>query len=917
MDRQTVRYDDGIVRGFYLAAVGWAGAATLATAVWALLRGLGGLELAAPAAAAARAAGILVLYFGALAGGAFMGGYYSLQRLLRVRLWSSHLARAHLWAWQAALAGSVLTLLLRPDVLRGNGSLPWAIVLAFAVAGTPLAINVLATLHRRRRDGVHISVYFGLLALAMGLLPVGLSVLGVVLAPYRDVHLLFPLYEAVQRYSWGDVAWPWALAAVLLGLSYDFIPRARGAPLVSEVLPVAHLWGLLLLFGLGWAGVFLGHALATPLAWGAIVLIALSLLLVWAGGLSVLRSAGPLGGLWRDEPALGFIVLGWAWYAVALLAGPPLEVHSMVHGLTPPVGLPSLLPVEAWGWAALLVAGMVHWVGPRLWEGPWAPRRWVQGQLTLAGLALALYVLARTLSALRWGLMGSVPGTGHTMLLLPVLQADGWETLAVVLRTGAGLLTLGAVAMLITQVMRGLSVCRPQPDEEEAPERTGLRAEIGRLVGADLDFVADARAALLYDAPRGARLILWVTVACIAAGLGWAAWAQVDEVTRGVGRVVPSRQVQVVQNLEGGIISEILVREGDVVQEGQVLLRFDETLLASSYREARMHYLEHEAQAARLRAEADDAPFVTPRELLREAPDLVRRERELLGTRRQQLTVKLGILQQQVVQRKQELAELHAQRAHLQRSYDMLSREVEMTRPLVASGAASEVELLRLERQANDLSGELESTKIKIPWAQSRYQEAERRVREAELEFRNEARAALNEAQAEQSKLSESTTALEDRVQRTEVRSPVAGTVKQVFVSTVGAVMQPGKDLVEIVPLRDTLLVEARIRPSDIGFLSPKQPAIVKFTAYDYAVYGGLKGYIENISADSIRDESGESYYVVRVRTEETHLGPANDPLPIIPGMLATVDILTGKKTVLAYLLKPLLRARATALRER
>jgi adhesin transport system membrane fusion protein len=240
-----------------------------------------------------------------------------------------------------------------------------------------------------------------------------------------------------------------------------------------------------------------------------------------------------------------------------------------------------------------------------------------------------------------------------------------------------------------------------------------------------------------------------------------------------------------------------------------------------------------------------------------------------------------------------------------------------LTEPLVAEGAVSEVELLRLKRQVNDLRGGLEATRLAIPRVQSTYDEAIRKVEELELKFRTEARSELNDAISELARISESNQTLEDRVRRTWVKSPVRGTIKQLLVNTVGGVIQPGMDLVAIVPLEDTLLAEAQIRPKDIAFLRPGQEVVVKFTAYDFASYGGLDASLEHISADAINDDKGESFYLVRVRTNFNYLGSEKNPLPLIPGMQTEVNVLTGKKTVLAYLLKRYWRVADVALTER
>ncbi len=459
---------------------------------------------------------------------------------------------------------------------------------------------------------------------------------------------------------------------------------------------------------------------------------------------------------------------------------------------------------------------------------------------------------------------------------------------------------------------------------EETAKNSSTGKEKGRRPGifrrmpaADPDLATDIRAAILAQSPRGGRIILWLTFFLFLIFVYWAATSEIEEVTRGMGKVVPSRQVQVVQNLEGGILAEILVEVGDVVDKGQLLLKIDQTRFSAPFRESRARYLALKAKTARLEAEIHDTPFAVPEEVEREDPAIGEREKELYRSRKEELAASLQVLEQQFQQHRQELAEKEAGLAELTRTYRLLQKELAMTRPLVAQGAVSEVELLRLQRQASQMKGEIDTTRLSIPRIRYRMQESKQAQEETRLAFLNKAKAELNEAYAELEGLAATAVALEDRLKRTLVRSPVRGTVNRVLVNTVGGIIKPGMDLVEIVPLEDTLVVEARIRPADIAFLRPDQPAMVKFTAYDFTIYGGLKAKLEHISADSITDDKGDSYYLVRLRTDKNYLGSETRPLPIIPGMVATVDILTGRKTILSYLLKPVLRARKIALRER
>jgi adhesin transport system membrane fusion protein len=434
---------------------------------------------------------------------------------------------------------------------------------------------------------------------------------------------------------------------------------------------------------------------------------------------------------------------------------------------------------------------------------------------------------------------------------------------------------------------------------------------------ADADLVIGRAGAELH-APRGfAHLLLLVIVAFFVTALAWASWAELDEVTRGEGKVIPSSQVQVVQNLEGGIVAELLVREGAIVERGQVLVRIDDVRAASHLRESRTRHLALLGALGRLQAEVEETALAFAPEVLAEAPGIAQNERALYSARKEALQSELEVLRSQATQRRQELSELTTRLGQLERSYALAAEELEITEPLAASRVISKVQLLRLKRQVNDLAGELEAAHLAVPRIEAALEEADRRVEERYLGFRAEAQRELNAVQAEAAAMQEAMAAEADMVSRTEVRSPVRGTVKQLFVNTVGGVIQPGEDLIEIVPLEDNLLVEARVRPPDIAFLHPGQPAVVKVTAYDFAIYGGLNAVVEDISADTITDERGESFYRVRVRTDDGALHGADEPLPIIPGMTTQVDILTGEKTVLDYLLKPILRARDRALRER
>ena len=444
-------------------------------------------------------------------------------------------------------------------------------------------------------------------------------------------------------------------------------------------------------------------------------------------------------------------------------------------------------------------------------------------------------------------------------------------------------------------------------------------AWLERMSGADKaqelqGFEADSDYAILQQEPLRARILLKSVGIALAIAIMWAAVSRLDEVTRGEGKVIPSRQLQVLQSLDGGVVEEILVKEGDVVDAEQVLLRIDPTRFASSVRESRVQYSALVVKAARLKALTEGTPFKVPDEIAKEDPKTVEEERRLYESRRNELETQSSIARQQLAQRQQELVEVRARYEQASKSYDISARELAVTKPLIASGAVSEVELLRLERDVARFRGERDMASAQISRIQASISEANHKLEEVGLAFRNESGKELGETMARLNALAEGSVGLSDKVTRSVLRSPVKGTVKRVLVNTVGGVVQPGKDVIEIVPLEDNLLLEARVQPRDIAFLRPGQKVVVKFTAYDFSIYGGLDGKLEHIGADSVVDEKGNAYYTVRVRTNKPTLG---NNLPVIPGMIVEVDIITGEKSVLTYLLKPVLRAKARALSER
>ena len=434
----------------------------------------------------------------------------------------------------------------------------------------------------------------------------------------------------------------------------------------------------------------------------------------------------------------------------------------------------------------------------------------------------------------------------------------------------------------------------------------------------DIDFMSETAAAALQGPPAYSHVVVWGTLAFVIAFIAWAAYANIGETTVGDGKVIPSSQIQVVQNLEGGIVSDIKVKVGDVVRKNQVLMLIDDTRYASSFQENKAKNDALTAKIARLRAEVSGTPFDLSQRFRKENPDLAERELSLYRSRQGEVSANTAVFRQQTGQRTQELKEKRSRLTQITTSLEFLDKELTMSRPLVKQGAMSEVELLRLERQANDLKGELESTKITIPRLEAAVAEAKNKLESYVAKFRADALAELNQVRAEQEGTAATGVALKDRVARAVVRSPVNGTIKSVKVTTIGGVVQPGSELLEIVPLEDSLLIEARVKPRDIAFLRPGQKALVKITAYDFSIYGGFPAKLENISADSITDEKkGESFYLVQVRTTSNVPARSDKSLAIIPGMTATVHIQTGEKTFLQYLLKPIIKTKEMAFRER
>jgi len=456
------------------------------------------------------------------------------------------------------------------------------------------------------------------------------------------------------------------------------------------------------------------------------------------------------------------------------------------------------------------------------------------------------------------------------------------------------------------------------------PKKGALKSKIDTFLNIrhnweDGHFMDDVREATMRGAHPASNMLFWVLLLFVFIVIVWMSFAKIDEATRGDGAVIPSGQIQTVQNLEGGIIKEILVKQGDIVEAGQELLQIDNTGVFATLGEKEQRRLFLLGAIARLTAiveEKSQPEF--PAELLESAPDVAAQALRLFNSQISEVKSAVSVLNNQIRGRSAEMREIGKSLEKSREGYRLAQQELDLTRPLEARGSISKVELLRVERETNNLRGEMLEAEQGLSAARSALAEARSRLREIKSQRQNEARLELGEFQTELNQIGETVKADKDRVARTSVTAPVRAQVKDILVNTIGGVVQPGMPLVELVPLDDSLLVEARIKPQDVAFLRPDLKAIVKITAYDFAIYGGLPGKLDSISPDSFTDEqTGETYYKIKVRTDKTTLGTTANPLPIIPGMVASVDILTGKKTVLQYLLKPINKARSNALKER
>lgn len=415
--------------------------------------------------------------------------------------------------------------------------------------------------------------------------------------------------------------------------------------------------------------------------------------------------------------------------------------------------------------------------------------------------------------------------------------------------------------------------------------------------------VIEIEDALPVEPARAAQWLLYVIAGLFTVALVWAATARLDKVTRGMGRVVPSNQLQEVQYLEGGIVKEILVSAGDTVKAGQVLVRLDPTRMSAEFAQGKDSYQLLSARILRLSALAERKPLAFPESLTRVAPQIVADERRLYDSRLAEYEAATSVA-------RAKLDDARARLANAEEALVLAQEEMRIIRPLVEKGIEPRIELVRVRQREVAAEGDAQSARIAV-------EGAEGELVQAETSFLASVGDELAKAKSEMAAIAGDLPALEDKVARTEVKAPIDGVINRVLVSTIGGVVQPGETILEVVPSEDTLLVEAEIKPADIGFLRVGQTARVRITAFDSSVYGALQGRIEQISPDAIKnEETRERHYLIKVRTDADAIHTKDADLRILPGMAAEVDILNGKRTVLSYLLNPIAGVKDKALRE-
>lgn len=433
----------------------------------------------------------------------------------------------------------------------------------------------------------------------------------------------------------------------------------------------------------------------------------------------------------------------------------------------------------------------------------------------------------------------------------------------------------------------------------------------------DYQFMRSLSAAMLEDTPSRLRSVLLFWIVAVVFFLLWAGLSPIDEIVRGEGKVIPGGENQMIQHLEGGMLSAILVKEGQRVKADDILLRVDNLKSSSTYESSQYKSAELRARLVRLRAEANGGAFSPTADDMAKIPMQIMQERSLYTSNLERLRSQISGLNDQFAQKQNEKLEAQGRISEQKHALSLIKEEVAISEPMVAQGIKPRVEFLKLQRELSDVSEKYNALVASIPRLNAAMNEISSKIRETRSEYTTKAQLDLNQAETEYKRVGAESSELADQVTRTVIKSPINGIVQKLYVNTVGGVIKPGDNLIEIVPTEGGLLAEAKVKPADIAFIYPGQDAIVKVTAYDFAIYGSLHGKVVTISPDTVTDKNDNVYYVVKIQTDKKYLGTKEKPLKIIPGMMINVDIVTGQKTVLQYILKPILKARQYTFTER
>ncbi len=439
-----------------------------------------------------------------------------------------------------------------------------------------------------------------------------------------------------------------------------------------------------------------------------------------------------------------------------------------------------------------------------------------------------------------------------------------------------------------------------------------------RLSEKDKEYIDAIAEALSEHTPKKSRYAIYFWILAVAGFIIWASYAEIDEIVRGSGEVVPSGNNQIVQNLEGGIVKEIYVKIGDEVNKSTPLLKIENQKARAQMLSTAIKIEELKAKIKRLQAEANGVEFdINTTDNQKYLNRFLSNEKRLYDSRKRELDLKIKTLKEKINQKVSSLNETSVRVRDLNNTANLITKEIEIIEPMVEQGVKSKVDLIHLKSKMSKILEELHSAQNSIPTIKASIKEIRHTIEQIRQEFRNRARTELNAAEGELLRLKKSYIALQDEVNRTVVRSPIKGIVQKLYIHTIGGVIKPAQDLVEIVPTDDQLWLEVKIKPSDIAFIYPGQKAVVKISAYDYAIYGSLEGEVVHISADTTKDKRDRAWYIVHIKTKKNYLGSKDKPLKIIPGMTVNVDIMTGKKTLMDYIIKPILRAKEYTFTER